>query len=172
MRSHWKAAVCAGVLALGFPPHGAAQGSEGEYNGVATVTGVKVSLVGLSTTLGIHALVRQPRRPNEVPDDKQTARLAHEYLCLRLHQFREDVALGAGPTVEELAEVVKLRQEHVPHFGKLLRSHRGELLTLADARTLTPERSLSLLRRVGALMLGDPLLRGDVETALVAQGAR
>ncbi|MFP2933948.1 hypothetical protein ACLESO_54265 [Pyxidicoccus sp. 3LG] len=68
--------------------------------------------------------------------------------------------------------MVNLRREHVPLFGTLLREHRGELLELADARTLTPARSLELMQRVGALIRADPLLRQDLETALAAYEAR
>ncbi|MCP3139835.1 hypothetical protein [Pyxidicoccus xibeiensis] len=132
-----------------------------------------VSLVlGLTAALGLYTRVQSRRRSWDAPELARAARLSHEYLRLRLPQFREDVVLGAGPTVEELAGVVNLRREHVPLFGTLLREHRGELLRLADASTLTPERSLELMQRVGALVRGDPLLRRDLEDALVAHGAR
>ncbi len=106
------------------------------------------------------------------PGATRAARIAYEYLRLRLHQLREDVARGAGPMVDGLAGVVNVRREHVPHFGRVLRSHQGELLALADSRTLTPPRALELMRRVGALVLEDPLLRGDLEAAMGAYEAR
>ena len=102
------------------------------------------------------------------PHLARAARLSHEYLRIRLHQFHEDVALGMGPTVEALAAVVMLRREYVPLFGSLLKSHRDELLALADASTLTPARSLALMQRVGSLVREHPLLRSDFEAALVA----
>ncbi|MCY1019049.1 hypothetical protein [Pyxidicoccus sp. MSG2] len=98
----------------------------------------------------------------------RAARLSHEYLRIHLGRFREDVMRGMGPTVEALASVVMLRREHVPLFGMLLQSHRHELLELADARTLTPARSLELIQRLGSLVREDPLLRKDLEAALEA----
>lgn len=113
----------------------------------------------------------QPSRPEGVaPGLGRAARLAHEYLRLRLPELHQDVARGAGRTVVELAAVVHLRPEHVPHFGALLRAHRRELLALADGRTLTAPRALRLMQRVGELVLGDPLLRHDLTTALRAHG--
>lgn len=105
------------------------------------------------------------------PGMARAARLSHEYLRLRLPQFRQDVAQGMGRTVEELAAVVNLRREHVPLFGALLQSHHRELLALADASTLTPARALKLMQRVGGLVLQDPLLRQDFTAALMAHRA-
>ncbi len=105
------------------------------------------------------------------PGMARAARLSHEYLRMRLPQFHQDVAQGTGRTVEELAEVVKLRREHVPLFGALLRAHHRELLALADPRTLTPARALKLMQRVGGLVLEDPLLRQDFTAALTARRA-
>ncbi|NMO19118.1 hypothetical protein HPC49_49210 [Pyxidicoccus fallax] len=131
---------------------------------------VCAGVLGLTAVL----LVRERRRRSRVePGMARAARLSYEYLRLHLHQFREDVAQGAGPTVEGLAHVVMLRRQHVPLFGALLRAHRHELLELADARTLTHARSLELMRRVGALVRKDPLLRTDLEAALgPTNGAR
>jgi hypothetical protein len=105
------------------------------------------------------------------PHLARAARLSHEYLRIHLDRFHEDVGRGRGPTVEALASVVMLRREHVPLFGMLLQSHRHELLALADARTLTPARSLELIQRVGSLVRGDPLLRKHFEAALEAHAA-
>lgn len=102
------------------------------------------------------------------PHLTRAARLSHEYLRMRLVQFRGDVVQGMGPTVEALASMVMLRREHVPLFGTLLKSHRDELLALADPRTLTPASALELMQRVGSLVREDPLLRRDFEAALVA----
>ncbi len=101
----------------------------------------------------------RPRAVGHEPGLGRAARLSHEYLRMRLPRFREDVTRGAGRTVEELASVVNVRREHVPLFGALLRAHRHELLALARARTLTAPRALRLMRRVGELVLEDPLLR-------------
>jgi hypothetical protein len=105
------------------------------------------------------------------PHLARAARLSHEYLRIHLGRFREDVMRGTGPTVESLALVVMLRREHVPLFGRLLQSHQDELLALADARTLTPARSLELIQRVGSLVREDPLLRRAFEAALGAHAA-
>jgi hypothetical protein len=93
------------------------------------------------------------------------------YLRSRTHQLREDLALGAGPTIEELASLARIRRENLGVFGRLLRTHRQELLALADARALTPERAVEWMRRVGELASTDPRLEQDRRAFLVAYEA-
>jgi hypothetical protein len=86
---------------------------------------------------------------------------AQTYLRGRVHQLREDLALGAGPSIEDLASLAHIRREHLGIFGRLLRAHRQELLALADTRALTPERALAWLRRVGEIARTDARLEED-----------
>jgi hypothetical protein len=83
------------------------------------------------------------------------------FLRSRSHQLREDLALGAGPAVEDLASLARIPREHLGIFGRLLRAHRKELLELADARTLTPERAVKWLQRVGEIARTHPVLEED-----------
>ncbi|NMO19119.1 hypothetical protein HPC49_49215 [Pyxidicoccus fallax] len=99
---------------------------------------------------------------------KELGRAAQVYLRARTHQLREDLALGAGPTVEDLAAAARIRRENLGTFGRMLRAHRRELLAMADARTLTPARALAWLERVGELARTDPRLDADREAFLEA----
>jgi len=99
---------------------------------------------------------------------EEVGRAAQVYLRARTHQLREDLALGAGPTVEDLAEAAHIRRENVGTFGRLLRTHRRELLAMADSRTLTPERALAWLERVGELARSDARLDEDRRAFLSA----
>jgi hypothetical protein len=112
--------------------------------------------------------MREP--PKAAPPSKEVAPAAQTYLRSRAHQLREDLALGAGPTVEELAALARIRREHLGAFGRLLRTHRQELLALADVRTLTPERALAWLRRVGEIARTDSRLEEDRSAFLALQG--
>jgi hypothetical protein len=109
----------------------------------------------------------QPVAPQEV------GRAAQVYLRSRTHQLREDLALGAGPSVEDLAAAARIRRENLGTFGRILRTHRHELLAMADERTLTPERALAWMERVGQLASADPRLAEDRRAFLAAPaGAR
>lgn len=99
--------------------------------------------------------------PKAAPPPQEAAPAAQTYLRSREHQLREDLALGAGPTVEELAAMARIRREHLGAFGRLLRAHRQELLALAEVRILTPERALAWLRRVGEIARTDSHLEDD-----------
>jgi predicted component of type VI protein secretion system len=113
--------------------------------------------------------MREPPPPSAPPPQPQeVARAAQTYLRSRTHQLREDLALGAGPTIEELASLARIHREHLGAFGRLLRAHRQELLALADARALTPQRAVEWMRRVGEIASTDPRLEEDRRAFMVA----
>ncbi|NOJ51250.1 hypothetical protein HK404_01405 [Myxococcus xanthus] len=99
---------------------------------------------------------------------KEAGRAAQVYLRARTHQLREDLALGAGPTVEDLAAAARIRREHLGLFGRVLRANRKELLEMAEASTLTPDRALAWMERVGELARAEPLLEEERRAFLAA----
>ncbi|QSQ28539.1 hypothetical protein JY651_45410 [Pyxidicoccus parkwayensis] len=131
---------------------------------------VGATVVGLGVVIW-QAYAAAERRRGVEP--KELGRTAQVYLRSREHQLREDLALGAGPTVEDLAAAAHIRRENLGTFGRVLRAHRQELLALADASTLTPTKALAWLERVGALAGTDPRLDADRQAFLSTQeGAR
>jgi hypothetical protein len=143
-----------------------------EKNPAATATVIGLTAAGLGAVIWqvIAHSVRAAPPPAAAP--AEVARAAQTYLRSRSHQLREDLALGAGPTVEDLAALARIRREHLGIFGRLLRAHRHELLAMADARTLTPERAAAWLRRVGELARTDPRLEADGRAFLATYGAQ
>lgn len=131
-------------------------GSGSALPSATTATGTSAGIGFLMWHVSQQAAVLPPAAaPAEV------GKAAQVYLRARSHQLREDLALGAGPTLEDLAAAARIRRENLGTFGRLLRAHREELLTLADTRALTPERAVEWLRRVGQLALTDARLAED-----------
>ena len=137
---------------------------------VASATVLALTAAGLGAVFwqAAERAMREP--PKTAPPAQEVAPAAQTYLRARMHQLREDLALGAGPTVEELAALARIRRENLGAFGQLLRAHRQELLALADTRILTPERALEWLRRVGEIARTDPRLEEDRRAFLAAAG--
>jgi len=94
------------------------------------------------------------------------ARSAALYLGAQAHQLEQDLALGAGPVLDDLGAAAGLPPEQRGRFGRLLQRHRSELLDLARRETLTPERALGFLERIGELTWADPLLRAEASRTL------
>jgi len=134
-------------------------------NDVASSVTVAVLVVGLGVVIW-QAYAAEARRRGVAP--REAGRAAQVYLRARTHQLREDLALGAGPTVEDLAAAARIRREHLGAFGRVLRANRKELLALAESSTLTPERALAWLERVGELARADPRLDEDRRAFLAA----
>jgi hypothetical protein len=113
--------------------------------------------------------MREPPPPSApAPSSEEIPQAAQTYLRSRTRQLREDLALGAGPSIEELASLARIRRENLGTFGRLLRAHRQELLALADARLLTPQRAVEWMRRVGEIASTDPRLEEDRRAFIAA----
>ncbi|WP_253816008.1 hypothetical protein [Myxococcus xanthus] len=140
--------------------------SQSNNNDVASSVTVAALVVGLGIIIW-QAYAAGARRRGVSP--KEAGRAAQVYLRARTHQLREDLALGAGPTVEDLAAAARIRREHLGLFGRVLRANRKELLEMAEANTLTPDRALAWLERVGELARAEPRLEEDRRAFLAAQ---
>ncbi|WP_223740879.1 hypothetical protein [Corallococcus sp. AS-1-12] len=144
------------------------ESSNGRENQLLSTATVALTVMGLGIIIWqVHA--RAERRKGRRHSPKEVGQAAQVYLRARTHQLREDLALGAGPTVEDLAQAARIRRENLEVFGKLLRTHREELLMMADAKTLTPERARAWLERVGQLARTEPRLEEDRQAFILEQ---
>ncbi|WP_143196030.1 hypothetical protein [Archangium sp. Cb G35] len=129
-----------------------------------SVVGATLGGLGLAFWMIMKAPSAGPPPPANVGEAAQA------YLRARTHQLREDLALGAGPSIEDLAAMARIRRENLRVFGRVLREHRGELLALAESSSLTPERALGWLARVGQLARTEQRLEEDRLAFLAAYG--
>ncbi|MDP1825120.1 MAG: DUF3015 family protein [Archangium sp.] len=91
--------------------------------------------------------------------------MARAWLLANALQLKQDLALGAGPTLEDLAGIAGIPPAHRSRFGRLLQEHRAELLSGHD---VTEQEAARVMARVGDLVMADPLLRADGGAALAA----
>ena len=78
-------------------------------------------------------------------------------------QLKQDLALGAGPALDDLAGLARIAPERRAHFARLLQKNRALFLLPREA---TPEQAARMMSRVGELVLADPILRIDGEAVL------
>jgi hypothetical protein len=81
-------------------------------------------------------------------------------------QLKQDLALGAGPAIDDLAGLAHIAPARRTYFARLLQKNRALLHT---PRELTPQQAARVMSRVGELVLADPVLRADGEAALAAR---
>jgi hypothetical protein len=91
---------------------------------------------------------------------------AMRYFRAQSDQLLQDLALGAGPTVDDLAGGAGVRAENVRRLGQLLRQHRAELVSMLEPQHLTEDGAGQVLRRIGEIAWEDPALREDGERYL------
>ena len=141
------------------------QGSSGGGN-VLSFSTVGATVGGLG--MAFWMILKAP--PVGPPPPAAVGQAAQAYLRARTHQLREDLALGAGPSIEDLAAMARIRRENLRLLGRVLRENRGELLSLAETSALTPERALAWLERVGQLARTESRLEEDRLAFLAAHG--
>ncbi|MDP1829009.1 MAG: hypothetical protein Q8L48_37450 [Archangium sp.] len=89
--------------------------------------------------------------------------MARSWLLANELQLEQDLALGAGPTIDDLAGIAGITPSRRAHFGRVLQRHRGLLLAPHE---LTPQQAAAVMAQVGALVMADPLLREDARAFL------
>src|SRR6218665_1189867 len=145
---------------------GSSKGARSESAPISSVTTVGATVGGLGVVIWRAFSVAA----HAVPPPAAVGQAAQAYLRSRTHQLREDLALGAGPSIEDLAAMARIRRENLRVFGQVLREHRAGLLSLAQPSLLTPERALEWLRRGGQLAGAGPRRQGGGGAVLTAQG--
>ena len=88
---------------------------------------------------------------------------ARTWLMANELQLKQDLALGAGPAIDDLAGIAGITAARREHFGRVLQKHRALLLAPHE---LTPQDAAKVMSRVGELVMADPLLRVDGMAAL------
>lgn len=109
-----------------------------------------------------------PPKSSGLLDDEPTLDalvMARAWLLANELQLKQDLALGAGPTIEDLAGIAGIPPPHRRHFGRVLQQHRAELLAPHD---MNEREAARVMARVGDLVMADPLLRADGGAALAA----
>ena len=105
--------------------------------------------------------------PKEPTPPEAQARQAQAWLNANLKQLKQDLALGAGPTVRDLASAAEIRPEHLGRFGKLLQTHRADILGPATEGTrVTLDQATRMLMTIGELTRNDEVLQEDAAAFL------
>ncbi len=121
-----------------------------------------LTTAGIGLGLTIYWLKNDLLGPKEATPPEVQARQAQAWLNANLKQLKQDLALGAGPTVRDLASAAEIRPEHLGRFGKLLQTHRAEVLAPATAGArVSLEQATQVLMKIGELTRNDEVLQED-----------
>ena len=81
--------------------------------------------------------------------------MARSWLLANQLQLSQDLALGAGPTIDDLAGITGIAPEHRERFGRGLQKNRR---ALAFSHDVTPQEAAQVMARLGDLVVADPVL--------------
>ncbi len=132
--------------------------------GLEPLTTTTAPITALATTAGVVVLVIVLAGGDEEKEaPKEATKAAELYLRQNALQLAQDLNTGHGPFVEELATGLKIKSENREAFRKALRGHRAELLALADADQLSPDRAVQFARALVTALRSDVALRADLD---------
>ena len=94
--------------------------------------------------------------------------LARDWLVANELQLKQDLALGAGPTIDDLAGIAGITPSRRAHFGRVLQRNRALLLAPHE---VTPREAAVVMSHLGDLVMADPLLRLDAVAMLTKSRA-
>ncbi len=136
-----------------------------QHSSVAAAGSALLTTTGVAIGLIVYFVGRAQRNP---PAEKlnDAAKPAQAWLRANQRQLRQDLALGAGPTLEDLAAAAEVPRAHYAHFARLLASHRDDLLSPLKGSDVTLQAAVDVLSRIGAWALADAVLHEDAERAL------
>lgn len=143
----------------------------------ATICTTTTVLVGLGIVAGAvygSYTTTTKKEPKEEEVKKaerdELGRAVKAYLASNQLQMRQDLAVGAGPFVRDLAAAARIREVQLSRFGEVLRANRTELLDLGTTDGLTSERALQFLARIGDLTKADAELSASYRAWAEQQG--
>jgi hypothetical protein len=139
------------ICVLTFGATAAAQDQPPPGNPLPGLTST-TSTIATSVGATVLVVVLVMRSGNKGDDAGRAAEL---YLRQNAVQLAQDLAVGKGPTVTELASAFQLSREDAVRFAELLRRDRKALLELADVERLDPERALAFGKRLNDLLSTD-----------------
>lgn len=135
-------------------------------------TSVILAGSALLTTAGIGLgltiyFIKHKVDPSPSPPELD-AKEAQAWLNANLKQLKQDLALGAGPTVRDLASAAQIRTENLGRFGRMLQANRAALLAPTASGRVSLEQAADVMGRIGDLTRADEVLKEDA-AAFVAR---
>lgn len=91
------------------------------------------------------------------------------YLRNNATALQQDVRLGAGQTVADLAQIFQVSDQNQAAFGKIIRAHRAELASLAQVSKLNTTRTNAFVKTIFTAMQKDQRFNSAIDR-LAKQG--
>ncbi|MGM0556555.1 MAG: DUF3015 family protein [Myxococcota bacterium] len=149
--------IVVAALSLAFvvatTTNAAAQSSTSDEEAAAAGLLLTTTIGGITTTIG--GVVLTVVLVSKDDDNKEAMKL---YIQNNGIAMQQDLTMGGGETVDDLAEAFGVSESKHEAFGRALRERREALVDLADARSVDEERAGRFIEEVNAAILADEQL--------------
>lgn len=94
--------------------------------------------------------------------------MTEQYVRHNQVALQQDITVGAGQTVEDLAALCGVSGDEVKPFGRALRAHRAAILAQINGQDLEREQIVAFVKELARAMNTDDALRAHLSPAVIA----
>lgn len=149
-------ALCLGLVVMLASTSASAQ-SMNDNNGEGA------GLALLTTTTGITTTVAGGVALTVLLLDSGDSASKETYIRQNALALQQDITVGSGESIEDLAAAFRVSEEHLPAFASAIRSHREQLVPLTHVEKLDAKRAEQFFAIVARAMREKPALRRELE---------
>lgn len=126
-----------------------------DNNDDAVIAGYNSSSTSTTTSTGIAITVGPILTTTMVAGSDGSNAKMEQYMRQNATALQQDINMGGGQAVADLAQMFQVDAAQHQAFGKMLRQHRGELLGLTNTDALNHERAGQFISAIIGAMKQD-----------------
>lgn len=94
--------------------------------------------------------------------------MTEQYVRHNQVALQQDITVGAGQTINDLAALCGVSGDEVKPFGRALRAHRAAILKQINGQALEREQIVAFIKEIARAMNSDEALRAHLSPAVIA----
>lgn len=144
--------LAAGIALAGLPTDAKALNIIFSPGGLSTTT----TVAGVGAV--VFLLLGKDGKAEKADPNAESTKATLLYLRDNHLQFVQDLAVGEGPVLLELASAARIRDENRARFGQRMQAHAAELIALSAPEQLDGHRTVRFVERYLEIAGADGLL--------------
>lgn len=124
----------------------------------------------LSTTTGLTTTIAGGVALTVLLIDRDGSASKEAYIRQNALALQQDMTIGAGHSIEDLAAVFRISKKNLPAFASAVHSHRDQLFALTHVEKLDEQRADKFFQIIATAMRQDPNLRNEWQEITIFMG--
>lgn len=157
--THMSCALAVAIACFG-PATASAQGGRQSIDWESTIKANGLLTTSVST-LAIYFTVQPIMSSTSSTSDLffGTLDMARSFISTNSVAIAQDITMGAGDSIEDLAQLAGIKREHIPALAKLMHRERKKLIAILTEGPLTDQDVVHFSNIITEAMRHDPVLK-------------